>query len=92
MGVLQACRFAENQFVFMQILVVTLHSICVLKVEDGDGPRAHPRCLEGQEKYQMTNFDMPNNVSFMKYALKSVPGVADVGDPHGDGDGPRTPP
>ena len=26
----------------------------------------------------------------MKYALKSVPGLADVGVPHGDGDGPRT--
>ena len=24
----------------------------------------------------------------MKYALKSVPGLADVGDPHGIGDGP----
>ena len=40
----------------------------------------------------MTNFDMPNNVSSMKYALKSDPGLADVGVPHGDGDGPRTPP
>ena len=35
---------------------------------------------------------MPNNPSFMKYPLKSVPGLADVGVPHGDGDGPRTPP
>ena len=35
----------------------------------------------------MTNFNMPNNVSSMKYALKSVPGLADVGVPHGDGDG-----
>ena len=24
----------------------------------------------------------------MKYPLKAVPGLADVGDPHGDGDGP----
>ena len=40
----------------------------------------------------MKNFDMPNNVSSMKYALKSVPGLADVGVLHGDGDGPRTPP
>ena len=44
------------------------------------------------KKFQMTNFDMANNVSSMKYALKSVPGLADVGVPHGDGDGPRTPP
>ena len=27
----------------------------------------------------------------MKYALKSVPGLADVGVPHGVEDGPRTP-
>ena len=33
----------------------------------------------------MTNFDMPNNVSSMKYALKSVPGPADVGVPMGMG-------
>ena len=36
----------------------------------------------------MTNFDMPTNVSSMKYALKSAPGLADVGLSHGDG--PRT--
>ena len=40
----------------------------------------------------MKNFDMPNNVSSMKYALKSVPGLADVGVPHGVEDGPRTTP
>ena len=39
----------------------------------------------------MTHFDMPNNVSSMIYALKSVPGLADVGVAHGDGVGPRTP-
>ena len=37
----------------------------------------------------MTNLTMPNNFCFMKYALKSVTGLADVGVPHGDGDGPR---
>ena len=42
------------------------------------------------KKFQMTNFDMPNNVSSMKYALKSVPGLADVWVPHGVEDGPRT--
>ena len=35
---------------------------------------------------------MPNNVSSMKYALKSVPGFADVGVHHGDGDGSRAQP
>ena len=57
----------------------------------GNGPRNQPRCMEGVwKKCQVTNFDMPNNVSSVKYALKSVPGLADVGVPHGDGDGPRT--
>ena len=44
------------------------------------------------KKFQMTHFDMPENVSSMKYALKSVPGLADVGVLHGDADGPSTPP
>ena len=35
---------------------------------------------------------MTNNISSMKCALKSVPGLADVGVPHGNGDGPRVPP
>ena len=39
----------------------------------------------------MTNLTMPNNFWFIKYALKSVSGLADAGDPHGDGDGPRAP-
>ena len=56
---------------------------------DANGPRTPPRCMEGVwKKFQMTNFDLPNNVSFMKYPLKSVPGLADVGVLHGDGDGP----
>ena len=37
----------------------------------------------------MTDFIMPNNISSMKYAQKSVPGLADVGVLHGDEDGPR---
>ena len=45
-----------------------------------------------RKKFQMTNLTMPNNFFFIKYAQKSVPGLADVGDPHGDGDGPRAPP
>ena len=38
----------------------------------------------------MTNFYEPTNASSMKYALKPVPGLADVGVPHGVEDGPRT--
>ena len=59
---------------------------------DGDGPRTPPRWLEGVwKKFQMTIHTTPNNFSFIKYAEKSVPGLADVGVPHGDGGGPRTP-
>ena len=47
---------------------------------------------EVRKKFQMTNFIVPNNNSFMKNALKPVPGLADVGVPHGDEDGPRTTP
>ena len=46
---------------------------------------------EQSEKIQMTIFTMPNNMSSTKDALKPVPGLADVGVPHGDGNGPRTP-
>ena len=38
----------------------------------------------------MTNFTMPS--CSMIYAVKSVPGLAEVRVLHGDGDGPRTPP
>ena len=43
-----------------------------------------------QNIFQMTYFDMPNNFSSMKYALKSVPGLADVWVPHGVEGGPRS--
>ena len=41
------------------------------------------------KKFQMTNFTIPNNSYFMKYALKSVPGLADVGVLHGMAPGPH---
>ena len=55
-------------------------------------PELQPDVQGVRKNFQMTNFTMPNNISFMEYALKSVPGLADVGDPHGDGDGPGAPP
>ena len=55
-------------------------------------PELHPDVRRGPEKFQMTIFTMPNNISSMKNALKSVPGLADAGVLHGDGDGPRTHP
>ena len=44
-----------------------------------------------KKKFQITKLTVLNNLRFMKYALKSVPGLADVGVPLGDEDGPRTP-
>ena len=41
---------------------------------------------EVRKKFQMTNFTMPNNLFFLKNAIILIPGVADVGVPHGDGD------
>ena len=75
--------------------------LCSLQLADvgvthgvGVDPRNPPRCKEKftRKKFQTTNFFIPNNFSFMKHAEKLVPGLADVGVPHGDGDGPRTPP
>ena len=55
-------------------------------------PELHPDVWRGVwKKFQMPNVTMPNNIRLMKYALKSVPGIADVGDPHGGEDGARTP-
>ena len=42
-----------------------------------------------RKKFELANLTMPNNISSMKYTLKSVPVLADVGVLHGDGDGPR---
>ena len=39
-----------------------------------------------------TYLTMLDNFCFMKYVLKSVPGLADVGVLHGDGNSPRTSP
>ena len=55
-------------------------------------PELHPDVWRESGKIQMTNLTMLNNISFMKYALKSIPGLANFGVPHGSGDGPRIPP
>ena len=56
----------------------------------GMAPELDPDVMRGLEKFQMTNFTMPNKTYSIKCALKSVPVLADVGVPHGDGDGPVT--
>ena len=60
---------------------------------DGNDPRIPPRCMKGVwKKCQMTDIIMPNNVSSMNNALKSVPSLADAEVSHGDEDDPGTPP
>ena len=51
----------------------------------------HPDVWRVRKNFQKTNLTMPNNISSMKYSLNSVPGLADVGVPHGVEDGPRAP-
>ena len=78
----------------MSMSMSSVPSLAYVGVSHGDrnGPRTPSRCTEWvMKKFQMTHFDMPNNVSSMKYALKSIPGLADVGVPHGDRDCPRPP-
>ena len=47
-------------------------------------PELHPEVHRVQKRFQKTDFTIPNNISSMKYALKSVPVLADVGVPHLD--------
>ena len=55
----------------------------------GMAPELHPDVWSGRKKFPMTNLTVLSNFCFMKYALKSVPGLADVGVLHGDGVGPQ---
>ena len=84
-----------NNISFMKYALKSVPGLVDVGVHhgDGDGPRTPPRWLEGVWKqFQITHLTMLNNFCFIKYALKSVPGLADVGVPHGDGDGARSPP
>ena len=84
-----------NNMSLMKSAVKSVLGLADVGVPHGveDGPRTQPRCVgRVWKKFQMTSFYMPNNVSSMKHALKSAPGLAGVGVPHGDGDGPRAPP
>ena len=54
-------------------------------------PELDPDGSRVRKKFQMTYLTLPKNIPSMKYSLKSVPGPADVGVPHGDRDGPRAP-
>ena len=45
----------------------------------GMAPELHPDAQRVRKRFQMTNLTMPNNSGSMKFALKLVPGLADVG-------------
>ena len=55
-------------------------------------PELRPDGQAFRKSFLVTNFTMLNNFCVIKHALKPVPVLADVGVPHGDGNGPRTPP
>ena len=54
----------------------------------GLAPGLQPDVWGVRKKFQMSNFTMPSNSCSVKYALRPVPGLADVGVPHGGKDGP----
>ena len=59
---------------------------------DGGGPQNSTQMSRGiRIKFLVAIITMPNSISSLKYALMSVPGLADVWAPHGIGDGPRSP-
>ena len=79
----------------MKYTTNSVHGFADAGVPHGDGGWSQDATTMSRGvriKFQMTNFIVPLNKSFMKYALKSVPGLADVWFLHGDGDGPTTPP
>ena len=78
-------KVSNDQFWYENISVLCLADVWVSHGV-GDGSRTPPRSMEQVWiKFQITNFTMPNNVSSMIYALKSVPSLADVGFPMGTG-------
>ena len=82
-----------NNVSFMKYALKSVLGLADVGVPHGieDGPRNTTRCVgRVWKKFQMTDFYRPNYVSSMKFALKSVLGLADVGVPHGDGDGPQS--
>ena len=58
----------------------------------GMAPQNSTQMSGGVKKFcQMTNLTMLKDVFSIKCALELVPGLVDVGIPHGDKNGPRTP-
>ena len=85
----------HNSICFMKHALKSVLGLADVGVLHGDGvsPQNSTKMSGGSRKmFQMTNLTMVNLSCSMKYALKSVPGLADVGVLHGVGDGLRTPP
>ena len=67
-------------------------ALLMIGVPDGDGDdsRTSSRCMEEVwKKFQMTNFDMPNNVSSIEYALNQSLALRMLGFPMGMGMAPE---
>ena len=72
-----------NNICSMKLALKLVSDLAVVRAFHGDGPRTPPRCLEGggqEKKFQITNSTIHNNICSMKFALKSVVGLAYVPD------------
>ena len=76
----------SRNFLITTILKLELISFRILWIQllEYCGFKLYPDVWRVRKNFQQTNFTMPTNMSSMKYALKSVPGLADIGVPHGD--------
>ena len=66
--------------------------VCLKKPPLGKLGSRYRYYIKDKPLHNQMTFDMHKDVSSIKYAQKSVPGLADVEVPHGVGVGPRTPP
>ena len=68
----------------MKFALKSVPDLAVVGVLHGDAlkktPELHPVSGGVKKKFQSTNFTMHDNICSMKFALKSVPGLADVPD------------
>ena len=53
-------------------------------------PELHPDVWGVWKKFQITDLTMPYKIYLMNFSPQPIPGVADIGVPHGGEDGPVT--
>ena len=84
------CKGHFVAFIFslrLPYVVKKTKSLHLMKIR---GSKINTAFKRGPKKFQMIICTILNNISSMKYPLKSFSGHDDVGVHHGDGNGPRT--